>query len=94
MTDKQKATNPDATASTDYTIMSHPNLDNALLTPSELLEKFPYAKEIGWDEKKIKFLYDQHMIDGNYNETTAELKVLGKSFSEVLSFHKTQQKKV
>ncbi|GAB5417604.1 MAG: hypothetical protein Crog4KO_25890 [Crocinitomicaceae bacterium] len=91
MTDKENATNLESEASNNYTVMSRPNPDTSYLTPSELLENYPYAKEIGWDEDKIKFLFDEHIVDGNYDDTEEKLTVLGRSFQEVLNFHKEQQ---
>ena len=62
-----------------------PNEDS--LTPQELLERFPYARKIGWTVSDIESLFEQSILDGAYDRS-GQLRILRKSFAEIIDFHK------
>lgn len=62
--------------------------ENERSTPNQLLDKYPYAKQIGWTVEDIRFLYDENLVDG---ELADELLILNKSFEKVLELHRKNQ---
>lgn len=61
---------------------------NKRSTPNQLLEKYPYAKQIGWTVDDIEFLFNEKLVEG---ELADELLILNESFEKVLELHKKNQ---
>lgn len=68
--------------------MQNSSSSSKLSTPDQLLEKYPYAKEIGWTADDIKFLFEEKLVKG---ELSQQLLILNESFENLLEFHKKQQ---
>ena len=92
MDNSKKATNfEQGTSSQCIEMKQSDKQHNKFFSPEQLLEMYPYAKEIGWTKKDVEFLADEKLV--LKDPRSEQLMILSKSFEEILEHHRLQQKK-
>lgn len=87
MGNSKKGTNLERGSSILYIDMKHSEKQNDnYYTPEELLEMYPYAKEIGWSKSNVEFLAQEELVVKDKHSD--ELRILSESFEKILEYHK------
>ena len=59
-----------------------------LLTIDELFEKYPQVqKDMGWIKEQIEVFYESHLLTGEVDKTTQELKINQDDFEKLLELY-------